>query len=82
MTEESVLPSLAQAKQLRQLALDDAFTKEAVHALLVVAPIKERKVTISQEIIYRYFDPDTSDEDIEKTICSLLEEWQKNGGKL
>ena len=82
MTEESVLPSLAQAKQLRQLALDDAFTKEAVHALLVVAPIKERKVTISQEIIYRYFDPDTSDEDIEKTICSLLEEWQKKGGKL
>ena len=82
MKEDSVLPSLAQAQQLRQLAQDGAYTRESVHAILAVAPIKERRFTIGQDVIYRYFDPDTSDEDIEKTICSLLDEWQRNGGKL
>ena len=81
MNEETVYPSLSQAQQLKKLSQDRAYTKESVHAIMVVAPVKERKVTIKHEIISRYFDPDTSDEDIEKIICGLLDEWKQRGGQ-
>ncbi|MBO4510225.1 MAG: ParB/RepB/Spo0J family partition protein [Lachnospiraceae bacterium] len=81
MNEESVVPSLSQAQQLKKLSQDRAYTKESVHAIMVVAPIKERKVTIKPDIISRYFDPDTSDEDIEEIICGLLDEWKQRGGQ-
>lgn len=81
MTEESVVPSLSQAQQLKKLSLDKKFTKESVHAIMVVAPVKERKVTIKQDILSKYFDPDTSEEDIEEIICTLLEDWKQRGGQ-
>ena len=81
MTEKSVIPSLSQAQQLRKLSMDGAYTKESALAIMVVAPVKERKVIIKQNVILKFFDPDTSEEEIEKTICTLLEEWQKKGGK-
>ena len=81
MNEESVVPSLSQAQQLKKLSQDKAYTKESVHAIMVVAPVKERKVTIKHEIISRYFDPNTSDEDIEEIICGLLDEWKQRGGQ-
>lgn len=81
INEESVVPSLSQAQQLKRLSQEQVYTKESVHAIMVVAPVKERRITIKQDIISRYFDPDTSDEDIEKTICTLLEEWKRNGGR-
>ena len=81
MNEETVVPSLSQAQQLKKLSQDKAYTKESVHAIMVVAPIKERKVTIKPDIISRYFDPDTSDEDIEEIICGLLDEWKQRGGQ-
>lgn len=80
MNEETVVPSLSQAKQLKILSQDKKYTKESVHAIMVVASVKERKITIKQDVIYKYFDPETSDEDIEKIICKLLDEW-KRGGK-
>ena len=81
MNEESVVPSLSQAQQLKRLSQEQVYTKESVLAIMVVAPVKERRITIKQDIISRYFEPDTSDEDIEKTICTLLEEWKRNGGR-
>lgn len=80
INEESVVPSLSQAQQLKRLSQEQVYTKESVLAIMVVAPVKERRITIKQDIISRYFEPDTSDEDIEKTICTLLEEWKRNGG--
>ena len=81
MNEEAVVPSLSQAKQLKILSQDKKYTKESVHAIMVVASVKERKITIKPDIISKYFDTDTCDEDIEKIICTLLEEWKRNGGR-
>ncbi len=81
MNEEAVVPSLSQAKQLKVLSQDKKYTKESVHAIMVVASVKERKITIKPDIISKYFDTDTSDEDIEKIICTLLDEWKRNGGR-
>lgn len=81
MNEVAVVPSLSQAKQLKILSQDKKYTKESVHAIMVVASVKERKITIKPDIISKYFDTDTSDEDIEKIICTLLDEWKRNGGR-
>lgn len=81
INDESVVPSLSQAQQLKDLSQKMSYTRESVLAIMVVAPTKERRITLRQEIIYKYFDPDTSDEEIEKTICSLLEKWKRKGAK-
>lgn len=81
INDESVVPSLSQAQQLKDLSQKMSYTRESVLAIMVVAPTKERRITLRQEVIYKYFDPDTSDEEIEKTICSLLEKWKRKGAK-
>ena len=81
MDAESVTPSLSQAQQLKKLSQDKAYTKESVYGIMVIEPVKERKITIKQDIISKYFDSDISDEEIEKIICTLLEKWKRNGGR-
>ena len=74
-------PSLSQAQQIKRLSQEGNCTKESIHAILTVAEIKERNVVIRQEIIMRYFSADTSEQEIERIICGLLEEYQaKRGG--
>ena len=81
MNEENVVPSLAQAQQLKRLSQEQTYTKDAVCEILSSSKDKERKFTIKHKIISRYFPPDTTDEEIESIICTLLDEWQRNGGK-
>ena len=81
MNEENVVPSLAQAQQLKRLSQEQTYTKDAVCEILSSSTDKERKFTIKHKIISRYFPPDTTDEEIESIICTLLDEWQRNGGK-
>ena len=81
MKEDDVVPSLSQAQQIKKLSQEKRCTKEALHALLAVASIKERNVVIKHEIIMQYFSADVSDAEIESLICRLLEEYrQKHGG--
>ena len=75
MEAEDIIPSLYQAKQIKRLSNDGMCTKEAIHAILVVAPEKDRRVTIKQEKIKKFFSADMSDKEIEDTIYSVLEEW-------
>jgi len=81
MNEENIVPSLAQAQQLKRLSQEQTYTKDAVCEILSSSTDKERKFTIKHKIISRYFPPDTTDEEIESIICTLLDEWQRNGGK-
>lgn len=62
MKEDEIVPSLSQAQQIKKLSQDKACTKEAIHALLAVAGIKERNVIIKHEVIMQYFPADVSDE--------------------
>lgn len=79
--DDDVVPSLYQAQQIKKLSQDGACTKEAIHALLAVANIKERNVVIKHEVIMQYFPADASDAEIESLIVRLLEEYhRKHGG--
>ena len=80
--DTNAYPSLAQAQQLKKLSQDGAYTKESVYATLSIMTGKERKVVLKESFITKFFKSDTSNEDIEKIICMLLEKWQKNGGRV
>ncbi len=80
MKEDNVVPSLSQAQQIKKLSQEKSCTKEALHALLAVAGIKERNVVIKHEVIMRYFPADVSDAEIESLIVRLLEDYRKKHG--
>ena len=80
MKEDDVVPSLSQAQQIKRLSQDGACTKESIHAVLKVVGIKEKNVVIKQEVIMKYFSADTSEEEIERVICGLLEEYGRRRG--
>ena len=73
---DKVVPSLKQAIQLKKISQDKAFTKEAVHATLTMSIIRKKQITIKREEVERYFEPETSDEEMVKIICTLLENWK------
>ena len=74
--EDKVIPSLTQAVQLKKISQDKAFTKEAVHAVLTMSVIRNKQISIKREEVARYFEPETSDEEMVKIICTLLEDWK------
>lgn len=80
MKEDNVVPSLSQAQQIKRLAQEGNCTKEAIHAILAVAGIKERNVVIKHEVIMQYFSADTSDAEIESLIVRLLEDYKRKHG--
>lgn len=78
--EDGIFPSLSQAQQIKKLSQDKACTKEAIHALLSVAGIKEGNVVIKHEVIMQYFPADVSDAEVESLIVRLLDEYRKKHG--
>ncbi len=82
MQEEHVVPSLSQAHQIKKLSQDKSCTKEAIHAILSVAVIKERNVVIKHEVLMQYFSADVSDAEVESLIVRLLEEYRRKRGGL
>ncbi|MBQ3796939.1 MAG: ParB/RepB/Spo0J family partition protein [Butyrivibrio sp.] len=80
MKEDNVVPSLSQAQQIKKLSQEKRCTKEALHALLAVASIKERNVVIKHEIIMQYFPAEASDAEIESLIVRLLDDYRKKHG--
>lgn len=76
INEDKVLPSLTQAAQLKKMSQDKTFTKEAVHAVLTRSIIRKKQISLKRDEMARYFEPETSDEEMIKIICTLLEDWK------
>ena len=73
-------PSLSQAQKLKKLSKEGQCSQEAMYAIMSEEkkPIPERSVTISGEILRKYFPRNYSVEQIEETIIKLLQSWQRN----
>ena len=80
LEETQNTPSLSQAQQIKKLSQEKRCTKEALHALLAVASIKERNVVIKHEVIMQYFPAEASDAEIESLIVRLLADYRKTHG--
>ena len=76
MEEDDAVPTLVQAQQLKRLSQEKAYTKESVHAILITDKVRERQFTIRREVIRQYFEPETSDAEMVRIICTLLEDWK------
>ena len=72
----SVAPSLTQSKNLKKLSQDGMCTREAIHAVLFVEQVPERTVTIKHNRLSQYFSAEYTNEQIEKIIFSLLDDWK------
>ena len=78
MQKLNTAPSLTQAKNLKKLSLDGMCTREAIHAILFVEQVPERTVTIKHNRLSQYFSSEYTNEQIEKIIFSLLDDWKSS----
>lgn len=76
ITETGVTISTAQSAKLKECEKSGRLSVQKVREILAEKKPRERKVIIKPEKIRRYFTDDYSNEEIEKIIYQLLEEWQ------
>lgn len=71
-------PSLSQAQRLRKFSKDGNFFVDTVFVVLnEEKPNQKEQVRFMEEDIRKYFPKSYTKSDIQKTIISLLERWQK-----
>ena len=75
MKQESVKPSLIQAKDLHRMSKDGECTDAAIFKLLAVGSVKERRIVLGEDILMRYFHADMTDDEMKRIIIRLLDDW-------
>ena len=73
--KEGVYPSLTQAKELHSMSNDGECTEEAIFKTLAIGGRKQRKITIGEDKLMQFFRADMTDEEMERVIYRLLQEW-------
>lgn len=78
MDDTQNFPSVSQAKRIKKLAQDGAFTTETVVAIMGEEKKSELDtVTIKNDTLRKYFPRSYTPKQMEDTIIKLLEQWQK-----
>ena len=78
MDDTQNFPSVSQAKRIKKLAQDGAFTTETVVAIMGEEKKSELDtVTIKNDTLRKYFPRNYTPKQMEDTIIKLLEQWQK-----
>ena len=71
-------PSLSQAQRLRKLSEQGRYSTDVVFAVLCEEkPNQKEQVRFMEDDIRKYFPKSYTKSDMQKTIISLLEKWQK-----
>lgn len=73
--------STQQSEKLKEYGKKGELTLSMVQSILSEEKPKERKVTIRQDKISRYFPEEYTSEEIEDVILGLLEEWRMSRGR-
>ncbi len=68
--------SISQAERLKDLSKEGMCTKESIFTVISESPPKERKFVMKSKKLSEYFPPETTEEEIEKVIYRLLEQWK------
>ena len=76
--ETGVSVSTSQSSKLKEYGKNNELTLPMVRLILAESKQKERKVIIKADKISRYFPEEYSNEEIEKVIYQLLEEWNSS----
>ena len=76
LEETGAAINTSQSTKLKEYGKSGELTLPMVRLILAGEKPKERKVTIKEDKISKYFSEDYSNDDIEDIIIQLLEEWQ------
>ena len=68
-----------QAARIKDAGKNGYFNEDYLRDILTYEKPKVRKVVFNQKKLDNYFTPDMSNEDIEKLIVHLLDEWKSKG---
>ncbi|MBQ8412817.1 MAG: chromosome partitioning protein ParB, partial [Lachnospiraceae bacterium] len=79
LSRKKINISIVQSSKLKDYSKNGKLTEEMVRLILMDHKPKERKVVIKSDEISRFFPAEYSNEDIEKVIYQLLEQWKKEG---
>ena len=77
MERDEVAPSLDQAKRMKQISEQGKLTEEAMDAIMREDKPLERKVTIRDDRLKRFFPKSYTPQQIEDVIMKLLEGWYR-----
>ncbi len=70
-------PSLAQARRIRAFSASGKLDSNVVEAILSEEKPLERKVTLRNDKLKKYFPPSYTPLQMEKVITQLLENWSR-----
>lgn len=74
-------PSLTQSRTLKQMSQSGTLTREFLHHLLTEEkPNQRQKFFLNQEDVAKFFPPNYSAEQMQRTILTLLHTWQSKRG--
>ena len=76
MEKVGVRPSPVQIERLKKLSQEGSCSADAIHAVLGEEPAKPRKFVMKSKKISEYFPQETTQEEIEQIIFSLLDQWR------
>lgn len=77
MERDEAAPSLDQAKRMKQISEQGKLTEEAMDAIMRENKPLERKVTIRDDRLKRFFPKNYTPQQIEDVIMKLLEGWYR-----
>ena len=79
LTELKVVINEEQAARIKEASKKGYFNEDYLKDILTYEKPKVRKVVFNQKKLDNYFTPDMTNEDIEKLIVHLLDEWKSKG---
>ena len=80
MEKADVRPTPVQIERLKKLSQEGGCSADAIHAVLGEVPAKPRKFVMKSKKISEYFSDETTQEEIEQIIFSLLDQWRTAKG--
>ena len=75
------MPNGKCAEQIRSKSEEKVLTEDMVKLLILGKPKRKRNITLKSSSLDKYFPPDISGEEIEKTVYMLLDQWKEGQGK-
>ena len=77
MERDEISPSLGQAKRFKELSEDGKLDTNVMEVLLREDKALERKVTLKNDRLQKYFPPNYTPKQMEEVIIKLLDQWQR-----
>ena len=79
MERDEVSPSMDQAKRLKQLSAERKLAENIIDLIMREEKPLERKVTLRNDKLERFFPKSYTPKQMEDVILKLLEGWQRKG---